>query len=53
MSNTPAITITRLDLQRLERLLDSLEDFGPTAEALERSWRVPRWWATTKCRPGW
>ncbi|BCR26761.1 nucleoside diphosphate kinase regulator [Aquipseudomonas alcaligenes] len=36
MSNTPAITITRLDLQRLERLLDSLEDFGPTAEALER-----------------
>lgn len=36
MSNTPAITITRLDLQRLERLLDSLEEFGPTAEALER-----------------
>ncbi len=35
MSSTPAITITRLDLQRLERLLDSLEDFGPTAEALE------------------
>ncbi|MBD9413723.1 nucleoside diphosphate kinase regulator [Pseudomonas sp. PDM16] len=35
MSSTPAIIITRLDLQRLERLLDSLEDFGPTAEALE------------------
>ncbi len=35
MSSTPAITITRLDLQRLERLLDSLEDFGPTAAALE------------------
>lgn len=35
MSSTPAITITRLDLQRLERLLDSLEDFGPTAQALE------------------
>ena len=35
MSSTPAITITRLNLQRLERLLDSLEDFGPTAEALE------------------
>lgn len=32
----PAITITRLDLQRLERLLDSLEDFGPGAEALEK-----------------
>ncbi|MEN0105139.1 MAG: nucleoside diphosphate kinase regulator [Pseudomonas sp.] len=31
----PAITITRLDLQRLERLLDSLEDFGPAAQALE------------------
>jgi regulator of nucleoside diphosphate kinase len=36
MSSTPAITITRLDLQRLERLLDSLEGFGPSAEALER-----------------
>lgn len=35
MSSTPAITITRLDLQRLERLLDSLEDYGPTAQALE------------------
>jgi regulator of nucleoside diphosphate kinase len=35
MSSTPAITITRLDLQRLERLLDSLEDFGPAAQALE------------------
>ena len=35
MSSTPAITITRLDMQRLERLLDSLEDFGPAAEALE------------------
>ena len=36
MNNQPAITITRLDLQRLERLLDSLEDYGPGAEALER-----------------
>ena len=36
MSNTPAITITRLDLQRLERLLDSLEEYGPGAEALEQ-----------------
>lgn len=35
MSSTPSITITRLDLQRLERLLDSLEDFGPAAQALE------------------
>lgn len=35
MSSTPSITITRLDLQRLERLLDSLEDFGPAARALE------------------
>ena len=36
MSNTtPSITITRLDMQRLERLLDSLEDFGPGAEALQ------------------
>ncbi|WP_454256780.1 nucleoside diphosphate kinase regulator [Pseudomonas sp. Marseille-Q8238] len=33
--STPPITITRLDLQRLERLLDSLEDYGPAAEALE------------------
>lgn len=29
MSSTPSITITRLDLQRLQRLLDSLEDVGP------------------------
>ena len=35
MTNTPPITITRLDLQRLERLLDSLEDFGPGAVALQ------------------
>jgi regulator of nucleoside diphosphate kinase len=35
MSITPPITITRLDLQRLERLLDGLEDFGPGAQALE------------------
>jgi len=35
MSTTPPITITRLDLQRLERLLDGLEEFGPAAEALE------------------
>ena len=35
MSSTPAITITRLDLQRLERLLDQLEDFDSTATALE------------------
>jgi len=32
---TPSITVTRLDLQRLERLLDSLEEYGPAAEALE------------------
>ena len=31
----PAITITRLDLQRLERLLEGLDDFGPGAQALE------------------
>jgi len=36
MSLSPPITITRLDLQRLEKLLDSLEDYGPAAEALER-----------------
>lgn len=35
MSQTPSITITRLDLQRLQRLLDSLEDFGPGAVALQ------------------
>lgn len=36
MSLSPPITITRLDLQRLEKMLDSLEAFSPTAEALER-----------------
>ncbi|MBU1332689.1 MAG: nucleoside diphosphate kinase regulator [Gammaproteobacteria bacterium] len=35
MTDTPTITITRLDLQRLEHLLDSLDDFGPGAEALQ------------------
>ncbi len=33
--STPPITITRLDLQRLERLLDGLDEFGPAAEALQ------------------
>ncbi|RFQ09493.1 nucleoside diphosphate kinase regulator, partial [Pseudomonas sp. ATCC 13867] len=32
MTTTP-ITVTRLDLQRLERLLDSLDEYGPAAEA--------------------
>lgn len=36
MTSTPSIIITRLDLQRLERLLDGLEEFGPGAEALEQ-----------------
>ena len=35
MNSAPTITITRLDLQRLERLLDSLDEFGPGAEALQ------------------
>ncbi|MNE15327.1 Regulator of nucleoside diphosphate kinase [compost metagenome] len=35
MTTPPPITITRLDLQRLERLLDSLDEYGPAAEALE------------------
>jgi len=35
MSSPPPITITRLDLQRLERLLDSLADYSPGAAALE------------------
>ena len=35
MNSSPTITITRLDMQRLERLLDSLDEFGPGAEALQ------------------
>lgn len=35
MTTSPPITVTRLDLQRLERLLDGLDDFGPAAAALE------------------
>ena len=35
MTSAPSITITRLDLQRLEHLLDSLDDFGPGAIALQ------------------
>ncbi len=35
MTSTPSLTITRLDLQRLEHLLDSLDEFGPGAAALQ------------------
>jgi regulator of nucleoside diphosphate kinase len=35
MTSAPSLTITRLDLQRLENLLDSLEEFGPGAQALQ------------------
>jgi regulator of nucleoside diphosphate kinase len=34
--STPSITITRLDLQRLERLLADPKNLGPGAEALEK-----------------
>lgn len=36
MSRTPAIILTRPDLQRLEALLDNLDAPSPAAEALER-----------------
>jgi regulator of nucleoside diphosphate kinase len=46
MTTAPAITVTHQDLQRLEHLLDSLDDFGPAAEALDdelaRARIVPR-----------
>ena len=35
MSNAPSIIVTRLDMQRLERLLDSLDEYTPAAELLE------------------
>ncbi|WBE25296.1 nucleoside diphosphate kinase regulator [Denitrificimonas caeni] len=35
MSNKPAITVTRLDMQRLEQVLDNLDDYDAAAEALE------------------
>ncbi|MBA1279812.1 MULTISPECIES: nucleoside diphosphate kinase regulator [Pseudomonadaceae] len=35
MSSAPPIIITQTDLQRLERLLNSLSDYGPAAEALD------------------
>lgn len=35
MSSPPQITITRLDLQRLERLLETQEAIGPGSDALE------------------
>lgn len=34
-TSPPSLTITRLDLQRLEQLLDGLDDFGPGAVALQ------------------
>lgn len=36
MTTQPPIIITRADLQRLEAVLDRLEEFSPTAEALEQ-----------------
>ncbi|SPZ13119.1 nucleoside diphosphate kinase regulator [Pseudomonas aeruginosa] len=48
--STPPITITRLDLQRLERLLDGLDEFGPAAEALEAELSRARWWGMTRFR---
>jgi len=36
MTSAPPFILTQLDLQRLERLLDSLDDYGPAAEALEQ-----------------
>ena len=46
MSQAPSLIVTQTDLQRLERLLDGLTDFGPAAEALEqelsRAQVVPR-----------
>lgn len=35
MKAQPPITITRSDLQRLEALLESLDEYGPAAQALE------------------
>ena len=35
MSNSPAITLTRLDVQRLEKLIDSLGDTAPGVAALQ------------------
>ncbi|WP_120994339.1 nucleoside diphosphate kinase regulator [Stutzerimonas urumqiensis] len=35
MTSAPSIMLTQPDLQRLERLLDSLDDYGPAAQALE------------------
>ena len=35
MSNKPAITVPRLDMRRLEQMLDNLDDYDDAAEALE------------------
>ena len=35
MSTSPAITLTRLDVQRLEKLIDSLDDTLPGVVALQ------------------
>lgn len=35
MSNKPTITVTRLDMQRLEQMLDNLDNYDAAAEALE------------------
>ena len=35
MTTSPSITLTRLDVQRLEQLIDSLDDHIPGVEALQ------------------
>ncbi len=44
----PSITLTRLDVQRLERLIDSLDDTLPG----KPNWIAPIAWSVTmKCPP--
>lgn len=51
MSSTPPIIVTRLDRERLERLLDGLPAQHPTAEALEAELTRARVVADTEVPP--
>ncbi len=48
MRHASPITVSAVDLPRLERLLDALPEFGPVAEALDEELAQAGWWRPTR-----
>ncbi len=54
MTTAPSIILTRLDVQRLEQLIDSLDESTPGVLALQAELDPPsRWSATMKYLRAW